>query len=98
MLAKVAALKRLAEVGAKAGQMSADYVKANITNPMALMDPDLPLAKDIGQLYADLGRDQNLVRFRVGLDKVKASWNNRQESKFTGTIMEADQILKDAGM
>jgi hypothetical protein len=98
MLAKVAALKRLGEAGVKATQQVQTYVQANASNPMALMDPDLPLAKDIATMYAELVRDQNLVRFKTSLDKVKVSWNNRQDSKFTNLIREAEQILKDAGM
>jgi len=97
-IAKVAALGKLAQVGAKATQMSTDFVKANITNPLALLDPDLLLAKDIGQAYIELARDQNLMNFKTSWDKVTASWGNRTGSKFTGTITETNQILKEAGL
>ncbi|MDB5099882.1 MAG: ankra2 [Cyanobacteria bacterium RYN_339] len=98
MMVKVVALKKLADTGIKAGQTAEAFVKANSSNPMALLDPDLPLSKDIVTMYADVARDQSLVKARGSLDKIKASWNNRQDSKFTSTIMEADQILKDAGL
>jgi hypothetical protein len=98
LAARILALKKLAEAGGRASQAVDSYVRSSASNPMALMDPDVLLAKEIGTMYAELARDQQLLNFRKNLDKVKGMWNGRQESRFTSYVTEADQILKEAGV
>lgn len=98
MLVKAMTLKKLAEAGGRATQAVDTYVRANASNPMALLDPDILLGKEIATMYADLARNQQLLPFRKNLDKVKGMWNNRQDSRFTSYVTEADQILKESGV
>ena len=98
LMVKAIALKKLAEASLRASTTLDTFVKANASNPMALMDPDVLLGKDLVTMYADVAKTQSLVGCRQALAKVQASWNNRTASRFTQNITDVDAILKEAGL
>ncbi|MDB5099881.1 MAG: hypothetical protein JWM80_4302 [Cyanobacteria bacterium RYN_339] len=98
MLAKAIAIKKLAEAGGRATTELDNFIKGANGNPMALMDPDVPLGKDLLTLYANVGKTQSLVAARDEWKAIAAKWNNRKESHFAQNITDIDLILKDAGL
>ena len=62
------------------------------------VDPDVPLGKEVVDMYQNLAKTQSLVGARQDLNKIIPIWNNRQDSKFATLITQADQILKGVGL
>jgi hypothetical protein len=98
LLVKAVAIKKLAEAGGRATVELDNFIKSANGNPMALMDPDVVLGKDLLTLYANVGKTQSLVAARDEWKAVAAKWNNRKESHFAQNITDVDAILKEAGL
>ena len=98
LLVKGMALKKLAEAALRAKTEVENFVKANSSNPMALMDPDLLLGKELVTMYANVTKTQSLVACRTDFTRVKTQWGNRAGSRFAQNIADVEAILKEAGL
>jgi hypothetical protein len=98
LLVKAMALKKLAEAALRAKTEVDNFVKANSSNPMALMDPDLLLGKELVTMYANVTKTQSLIECRADFTRVKTQWGNRAGSRFAQNIADVEAILKEAGI
>jgi hypothetical protein len=98
MLAKAMALKKLAEAGGRATQDLDAFIRSANGNPAILMDPDVPLGKDLLNFYSNVAKTQALVPAREEWKTISAKWNGRKESHFAKNIEDIDAILKEAGL
>jgi hypothetical protein len=98
MLAKAMALKKLAEAGGHATQDLDAFIRSANGNPAILMDPDVPLGKDLLNFYSNVAKTQALVPAREEWKTINAKWNGRKDSHFAKNIADIDQILKEAGL
>jgi hypothetical protein len=98
LVVKAMALKKLAEAAVRANTELSNFVKANSSNPMSLMDPDVLLGKELVTMYANLTKTQSLVACRTDFTRVKTQWAGRATSRFAQNIADVDAILKEAGL
>jgi hypothetical protein len=98
MLAKAMALKKLAEAGGRATQDLDAFIRSGNGNPAILMDPDVPLGRDLLNFYSNVAKTQALVPARAEWKAIATKWNGRKESHFAQNIADIDAILKEAGL
>ncbi|MEB3197428.1 MAG: ankyrin repeat domain-containing protein [Candidatus Sericytochromatia bacterium] len=96
------AVSRLADESYRFRADYSSYVAATATHigwdaMGTLNDPDVEVGKYLNAMYANLMKGRDLSRARRDLGRAKNVQDARGESLFSRYIIEADNILRDAG-